>query len=111
MLARYDVRVCIARTPRLQAVLKGKYADICMRGEKLPVDLDLGSSFAFHSTFTCPISKELATPENPPVMLQCGHVLALGSVTKLARGSRTSCVKCPYCAGESTISTAAALSI
>ena len=75
-------------------------ADLAARGERLPLDLDLGPAFAFHSTFTCPISKELAAPGNPPVMLPCGHVLALSSITKLARGSRTHRFKCPYCPAE-----------
>ena len=50
--------------------------------------------------FTCPVSKEGATPDNPPMMLPCGHVLALSSITKLARGSRTHRFKCPYCPAE-----------
>ena len=34
------------------------------------------------------------------MMLPCGHVLALSSITKLARGSRTHRFKCPYCPAE-----------
>ena len=94
-----------------QSVLKTKYAELCKSGATLPIDLDLGPNFTFHSTFTCPISKELATPDNPPMMLPCGHVLALGSVTKLARGSRSARFKCPYCPAQSKIAAAQSLSI
>ena len=94
-----------------QSVLKTKYAELRKSGATLPIDLDLGPNFTFHSTFTCPISKELATPDNPPMMLPCGHVLALGSVTKLARGSRSARFKCPYCPAQSTIAAAQSLSI
>ncbi len=34
------------------------------------------------------------------MMLPCGHVLALGSIAKLARGSRSLRFKCPYCPAE-----------
>jgi hypothetical protein len=53
-----------------------------------------------HQVFTCPVSKEGATPDNPPMMLPCGHVLALDSIAKLARGSRSLRFKCPYCPSE-----------
>ena len=60
---------------------------------------------------TWQVSKELATPGTPPMMLPCGHVLALGSVTKLARGTRSARFKCPYCPSEATIAAAQSLTI
>lgn len=68
---------------------------------QLPVDLELGKEFIFHSTFACPVSREQSTAENPPKMLPCGHVLASQSIQKIARGQvRT--FKCPYCPAEAT---------
>ena len=91
--------------------MKSRYSDLFTSGGTLPLDLDLGPKFTFHSTFTCPISKELATLSNPPMLLPCGHVLALGSVTKLARGSRATRFKCPYCPSECSSAGCQALSI
>ena len=101
----------LPKLAKLAGVLKHKYVQLCGAASTLPLDLDLGPAFAYHSTFTCPISKELATPGNPPMLLPCGHVLALASVTKLARSSRNAQFKCPYCPAESTSADAQALLI
>ena len=34
----------------------------------------MGKEFTYYSVFTCPVSKDQSTPENPPMMLPCGHV-------------------------------------
>ena len=70
------------------------------------VDVDLPNWAVFHSIFVCPISKEVATPSNPPMMLPCGHALCLSSVAKLARGSRSVRFKCPYCPAEASLAMA-----
>jgi len=41
-------------------------------------------------------TRDNATPDNPPVLLPCNHVLCLESVLKIAKG-RTRTFKCPYC--------------
>ncbi|KAF5842388.1 CTLH/CRA C-terminal to lish motif domain-containing protein [Dunaliella salina] len=64
--------------------------------EQLPVELELGDEFVFHPIFACPVSKDHATPDNPPVLLPCNHVLCEHSVLKIAKG-RTRTFKCPYC--------------
>ena len=79
-------------------------------GGELPVELELPPTHRMHhSIFACPVSKEPTTPGNPPMLLPCGHVLALGSLTKLARGSRTVRFKCPYCPAEATTAMAKVL--
>lgn len=66
---------------------------------ELPVEIPLGPEYVFHSIFTCPVSKEQCTANNPPMRLQCGHVLCKQSIQKLARaGARP--FKCPYCPTE-----------
>lgn len=68
-------------------------------GDELPVEIPLGPQYVFHSIFTCPVSKEQCTAENPPMRLQCGHVLCKQSIQKLARGGARP-FKCPYCPTE-----------
>ena len=62
------------------------------------VEIPLPPAYRFHSIFVCPISKEQATDENPPMMMPCGHVIAHESLSRHAKGSR---FKCPYCPNES----------
>lgn len=66
---------------------------------QLPIELELGPDFVFHSIFACPVSKEQATPDNPAMLLPCGHMLCEQSVMKIARG-RSKILKCPYCPTE-----------
>lgn len=103
--------VALPKLAKLSTVMKAKYADHWRRGATLPLDLELGDAYTYHSTFTCPISKEVATPGNPPMLLLCGHVLSLGAVSKLARGARSTRFKCPYCPADSTSASAQALTI
>ncbi|KAL6756141.1 hypothetical protein V8C86DRAFT_2655777 [Haematococcus lacustris] len=67
--------------------------------DQLPVELGLGTEFVFHPIFACPVSRDQATPDNPPMLLPCNHVLCQQSVLKIAK-SRTRVFKCPYCPVE-----------
>ncbi|XP_075477819.1 protein RMD5 homolog [Primulina tabacum] len=64
--------------------------------KQLPVAVELGEEFRFHSVFVCPVSREQASEENPPMMLPCGHVLCKQSIHKLSKGNSRG-FKCPYC--------------
>ena len=103
--------IALPKLAKLASVLKDKYKRLCREGATLPLEIDLGPRFAWHSVFTCPISKEAGTPGNQPMLLQCGHVLGLASITKLARGSHSMRFKCPYCPEESSIAQAKALEL
>eukprot|EP00898_Chlorokybus_atmophyticus_P007707 jgi/Chlat1/7938/Chrsp68S07376 len=70
--------------------------------QELPVEIALGREFQFHSIFSCPVSRELGSAENPPMLLPCGHVLCKQSAAKLAKGS-TRTFKCPYCPQDTTV--------
>ena len=54
----------------------------------------------FHSIFSCPVSRdESSYPDNPPVMLPCGHVICKASMERArSRGGRF--FKCPTCPME-----------
>lgn len=64
--------------------------------KQLPVPVELDREFQFHSIFVCPVSKEQATEENPPMLMSCGHVLCKQSITKMSKNG-TKAFKCPYC--------------
>ncbi|XP_043711284.1 protein RMD5 homolog [Telopea speciosissima] len=70
--------------------------------KQLPVPVDLGREFQFHSIFVCPVSKDQGSEENPPMLMPCGHVLCKQSIVKLSKNS-TRTFKCPYCPLEATV--------
>eukprot|EP01083_Nonionella_stella_P093484 262004_1 len=55
----------------------------------------------YHSTFVCPVAKVETTPDNPPMMLPCGHVISKGAMMKIIDSSRIQeRAKCPTCPSE-----------
>mmetsp|Transcript_4728 Transcript_4728/g.11513 ORF Transcript_4728/g.11513 Transcript_4728/m.11513 type:complete len:246 (+) Transcript_4728:629-1366(+) len=80
---------------KLTHLLKEQGQDLSTCDE-MPVELELGPEFVFHSIFACPVSRDQSTPSNPPTMLPCGHVLCKQSVIKISKGASRS-FKCPYC--------------
>lgn len=82
---------------KLQTIMKSKRTEWTSDNE-LPVEIPLPPQYLFHSIFVCPVSKEQATDENPPMMMPCGHVIAHESLKRLGKGNR---FKCPYCPSES----------
>ncbi|VDC06592.1 unnamed protein product [Peniophora sp. CBMAI 1063] len=71
------------------------------QADELPIEVPLGPENRFHSVFACPVSKDQATEANPPMMLNCGHVVAKESLQKLGKANGK--VKCPYCPQESYV--------
>ena len=43
---------------------------------EIPVAIDLGKDYHYHSIFVCPVTKEINTIDNPAMMLKCGHVIS-----------------------------------
>ena len=68
----------------------------------VPTELKLDPELVFHSTFVCPVSKEVATLNNPPIMLPCGHLIAKHSMEKLLSSTIRAKFKCPTCPTEVT---------
>lgn len=65
--------------------------------KELPFEVNIGEGNDYHSIFICPVSKEIATKDNPPIVLVCGHVISQHSMSTLANNSRERRFKCPYC--------------
>ncbi|CAM9906099.1 unnamed protein product [Ectocarpus sp. 13 AM-2016] len=64
--------------------------------QELPLEVPLPPGLRYHSMFSCPVSREPSTLDNPPVLLKCGHAVLRSSVSRLARnGSRFKCPTCP----------------
>jgi hypothetical protein len=85
---------------KLSDVLAAQKQDLSI-GHQLPVEVELGKEFVFHSIFACPVSKDQSTVDNPPMLLPCGHVLCRVSINKIAKNTTRS-FKCPYCPNETT---------
>lgn len=89
--------IALPQLLKLQAIMKEKRTEWTSQNE-MPVETPLPASYHFHSIFVCPVSKEQATDQNPPMMLPCCHVIAQESLQKLSKGAK---FKCPYCPIES----------
>lgn len=89
--------IALPQLLKLQGIMKDKRAEWTSQNE-MPVETPLPPSYHFHSIFVCPVSKEQATDQNPPMMLPCCHVIAQESLQRLSKGAK---FKCPYCPIES----------
>ncbi|KAF5381024.1 hypothetical protein D9615_003911 [Tricholomella constricta] len=93
----------LARIEKGRKVMRERKSEWSQTDE-LPIEIPLLPENRYHSIFACPVSKEQATEQNPPMMMLCGHVIAKDSLHKLGKaGGR---VKCPYCPTESLLSSA-----
>ena len=58
---------------KAEKILKSKKEII---EKELPYELHLPNQLKFHSLFICPVTKEISTPDNLPMLLLCGHVVS-----------------------------------
>uniref|UniRef100_A0AAV1TSG7 Uncharacterized protein n=1 Tax=Peronospora matthiolae TaxID=2874970 RepID=A0AAV1TSG7_9STRA len=85
---------------KLASVMDSKLADWDSM-EELPVEIPIAKELRFHNVFSCPVSKEESTPENPPMLLKCGHVICRSCVNRFSF-QKTRRFKCPTCPVEQT---------
>jgi len=87
-------QIALPKTLKLASIMQ----QTKMHTKFLPVEIELGTDFQFHTVVACPVSREQTTPDNPPMLLSCGHVISKASMLKLAKGNQR--LKCPYCPSE-----------
>jgi protein RMD5 homolog A len=78
-----------------QVMQQRKVANAWASKDELPIVINLGRKYQFHSIFSCPILRQQSSDSNPPMRLVCGHAISRDALNKLANGS--SKFKCPYC--------------
>ncbi|GAB5365285.1 hypothetical protein AAMO2058_001044600 [Amorphochlora amoebiformis] len=95
--------IALPKRAKYASVLRAR-SNLLEEKDQAPLEINLGKSLQFHSTFVCPISKEQSTTSNPPMLLSCGHVISRAAMLKITRTRRSNRVKCPTCPVESAVS-------
>ncbi|ESO86491.1 hypothetical protein LOTGIDRAFT_207069 [Lottia gigantea] len=91
---------CKALPPLLsikQVMLQRQVPSVWSSKDELPVEIDLGKEYHYHSIFACPILRQQSNENNPPMRLVCGHVISKDALNKLSSSNK---VKCPLCPVE-----------
>jgi hypothetical protein len=92
----------LPRINRVMALMKERKGVEWSQQDELPVEMDLPAALRHHSVFVCPVLRQQATADNPPMMLPCGHVICKEALTRLSKQTSLTRFKCPYCPSEST---------
>ncbi|XP_057747974.1 protein RMD5 homolog [Arachis stenosperma] len=98
MAAGFEGLPTLLKLANVMAVKKHEWQSM----KQLPVPLELGKEFHFHSIFVCPVSRDQCSEENPPMLLPCYHVLCKQSIMRLSKSS-AQVFKCPYCPAVATV--------
>ena len=56
-----------------------KSMEVDKEKNQLMYSLELPEELIFHNIFVCPVSKEIASSENEPIRLNCGHCICKNS--------------------------------
>ncbi|KAJ6646874.1 E3 ubiquitin-protein ligase RMND5A [Pseudolycoriella hygida] len=81
---------CIALPALLnikQAMRKRQVPELWSERDELPIEIELEPEHRYHSSFTCPILRQLTSEDNPPMKLTCGHVISRDALSKLSNGT------------------------
>ena len=75
-----------------------KSMEVDKEKNQLMYSLELPEELIYHNIFVCPVSKEIASAENEPIRLNCGHCICKNSFDKIEKtGARHNQIKCPIC--------------
>jgi hypothetical protein len=104
--------IALPQIIKAEKILKNKKEII--NEKELPYEIVLPNQLKFHSLFICPVTKEISTPENPPMLLNCGHTVSQNALEKMQKGSssiNSQQIKCPTCPNIQSIKDAQKLFI
>lgn len=90
--------VSLPQILKAEEILKTKKE--LLTNNELPYEIHLPNELKFHSVFICPVTKEISTPSNPPMLLTCGHTVSSHALEKMIKGTssvNSSQIKCPTC--------------
>ncbi|XP_055341912.1 E3 ubiquitin-protein ligase RMND5A-like [Paramacrobiotus metropolitanus] len=83
------------------AMLNHQVGDILNNSrQELPIEVDVVPDYLYHSRFTCPILRQQSSEKNPPMRLNCGHVISKDALMRLSNSTKSTKIKCPYCPSE-----------
>lgn len=83
-----------------------------LNDNNISYEIQLPNQLKFHSLFICPVTKEISTPSNPPMLLKCGHCVSQNALEKMKKtGVHQNIIKCPTCPNEQNVKDALKLII
>jgi len=98
LAGRYALPQVVEAEEKLAKDKDKKNMEVDKEKNQLMYSLELPEELIFHNIFVCPVSKEIATAENEPIRLNCGHCICKNSFDKIEKsGARHNQIKCPIC--------------
>ena len=98
LAGRYALPQVVEAEEKLAKDKDKKNIEVDKEKNQLMYSLELPEELIYHNIFVCPISKEIASGENEPIRLNCGHCICKNSFDKIEKtGARHNQIKCPIC--------------
>jgi hypothetical protein len=98
LAGRYVLPQVVESEEKLAKDKDKKNIEVDKEKNQLMYSLELPEELIFHNIFVCPVSKEIASADNPPIRLNCGHCICKNSFDKIEKsGVRHNQIKCPIC--------------
>ena len=98
LAGRYVLPQVVEAEEKLAKDKDKKNVEVDKEKNQLMYSMELPEELIFHNIFVCPVSKEIATAENEPIRLNCGHCICKNSFDKIEKtGTRHNQIKCPIC--------------
>ena len=98
LAGRYALPQVVESEEKLAKDKDKKNIEVDKEKNQLMYSLELPEELIYHNIFVCPVSKEIASGENEPIRLNCGHCICKNSFDKIEKtGTRHNQIKCPIC--------------